>query len=152
MSGPIIGVVATGVLLVMILMGIPMAISGFCVGLFGILIVKGFGAAWGGLQGLPFWSVASFNLSVVPLFVFMGALIFESGVADDIFDAIRYWIGHIRGGLAVATAMETSPRGNWISVVAKRMNDMVASPSCEARLRSRRMPISVAPMPRITGV
>ena len=44
----------------------------------------------------------SYGMSVIPLFVLMGAFIFKSGMADDLFGAAQRWLGHLRGGLAHA--------------------------------------------------
>ncbi|NWF54179.1 MAG: TRAP transporter large permease subunit, partial [Syntrophaceae bacterium] len=43
----------------------------------------------------------SFGLIAIPLFILMGAILQESGMADGLFGAIHYWGGRLRGGLAV---------------------------------------------------
>ncbi len=45
----------------------------------------------------------SYGLSVIPLFVLMGSLIFKAGVADELFTAAQRWLGGLRGGLAHAS-------------------------------------------------
>lgn len=45
----------------------------------------------------------SFILAALPLFLFMGFVLQESGVADDLFDTIYKWAGGIRGGLGMGT-------------------------------------------------
>jgi TRAP-type C4-dicarboxylate transport system permease large subunit len=42
-------------------------------------------------------------MSVVPLFVLMGDLGFRSGVSKELYDACYRWVGHLPGGLAMAT-------------------------------------------------
>jgi tripartite ATP-independent transporter DctM subunit len=47
----------------------------------------------------------SFGLIAIPLFILMGAILQESGMADGLFAAIHYWGGRLRGGLAVAAVI-----------------------------------------------
>ncbi|MBP1718584.1 MAG: transporter permease DctM/Q [Deltaproteobacteria bacterium] len=47
----------------------------------------------------------SFGLIAIPLFILMGAVLQESGMADGLFGAIHYWGGRLRGGLAVAAVI-----------------------------------------------
>ncbi|MBW1799488.1 MAG: TRAP transporter large permease, partial [Deltaproteobacteria bacterium] len=42
-------------------------------------------------------------ISVVPLFILMGSFCFYAGISQDLYRAIYRWIGHFRGGLALAT-------------------------------------------------
>ena len=44
----------------------------------------------------------SFVLTAVPLFIFMAQILSRSGIADDLFDALRYMFGPIRGGIAIS--------------------------------------------------
>ena len=50
----------------------------------------------------------SFVLVAVPLFIFMGSLLRESGIAEDLFKAIHHWFGPVRGGLAIGSVIITS--------------------------------------------
>jgi tripartite ATP-independent transporter DctM subunit len=52
---------------------------------------------------LPYGIVAHYSLSVIPLFIIMGYYAFYAGLTDDIFFTARQWIGHLPGGLAIAT-------------------------------------------------
>jgi len=46
---------------------------------------------------------SSYDLTVVPLFVFMGQILFYSGISRKLYDAAFTWFGHYKGGLAMAT-------------------------------------------------
>ena len=46
---------------------------------------------------------SSYDLTVVPLFVFMGQVLFYSGISKKLYDAAFIWLGHHKGGLAMAT-------------------------------------------------
>jgi tripartite ATP-independent transporter DctM subunit len=46
---------------------------------------------------------SSYDLTVVPLFVFMGQILFYSGISRKLYDSAFTWFGHYKGGLAMAT-------------------------------------------------
>jgi len=46
---------------------------------------------------------SNFILAAIPLFVFMGAMLERSGIAARLFEAVRLWLGGLRGGLALTT-------------------------------------------------
>ena len=48
---------------------------------------------------------SNFVLAAVPLFVFMGAMLERSGIADRLFEAIHIWTRRLPGGLALATVI-----------------------------------------------
>jgi tripartite ATP-independent transporter DctM subunit len=50
----------------------------------------------------PYSTAASFVLVVVPLFILMGELAFNSGISKDLFDTANKWLGRLRGGLAMS--------------------------------------------------
>ena len=90
-------------LLVLFFLGMPvgfaMAIVGFC----GFSYVISFKAAIS-MVGGDIWSTFSaYGLTVVPLFIFMGYLAFNSGIAERLYHAAYKWVGHWPGGLAIAT-------------------------------------------------
>ncbi|WP_332631691.1 TRAP transporter large permease subunit [Halalkalibacter flavus] len=50
----------------------------------------------------PTYNVASsYVLSVMPLFILMGMILFYSGLGKDLFDGADRWLGHVRGELAM---------------------------------------------------
>ncbi|MDH4264129.1 MAG: TRAP transporter large permease subunit [Deltaproteobacteria bacterium] len=50
-------------------------------------------------------AMSSFGLIAIPLFILMGAILQESGMADGLFGAIHVWGGRLKGGLAVAAVL-----------------------------------------------
>ncbi|MCF8084543.1 MAG: TRAP transporter large permease [Deltaproteobacteria bacterium] len=104
MSATLIGIIGILVLLaVLFFLGMPvgfaMAIVGFC----GFWYVVSFKAAIN-MVGSDIWSTfSSYGLTVVPLFIFLGYLAFNSGIAERLYTAAYKWLGHWRGGLAIAT-------------------------------------------------
>jgi tripartite ATP-independent transporter DctM subunit len=64
------------------------------------------GSVDGGLHilGISFYAGGtSYTLSVIPLFVLMGQFASHAGLSHEIYYAVQRWIGHKRGGLAMAT-------------------------------------------------
>lgn len=94
-----------GVLLLVILLFSRLPVA-FCMALVGLL---GFGylvspAAALNITVKDFYTVySSYDLTVVPLFVFMGQILFYSGISRKLYDAAYRWVGHYKGGLAMAT-------------------------------------------------
>jgi C4-dicarboxylate transporter DctM subunit len=99
-----IGIIGIIVLLcVLFFLGMPvgfaMAIVGFC----GFWYTVSFNAAIG-MVGGDIWSTfSSYGLTVVPLYIFMGYIAFNSGMAERLYHAVYKWVGHWPGGLAIAT-------------------------------------------------
>ena len=65
-------------------------------------------ALWGtGGTEMPFAAAFKlFNwypLLTLPLFIFMGYMLSESGIADDLYRAFHVWFGTLHGGLAIGT-------------------------------------------------
>jgi C4-dicarboxylate transporter DctM subunit len=79
--------------------GYVMAIIGFLG--FGYLV--SFDASLNLIAKDIFSVFGSYNLTVIPLFVFMGQLAYHSGISTRLFDAAYKWMGHVPGGLAIAT-------------------------------------------------
>lgn len=70
---------------------------------FGFWILVGKNAAFSRMAIIPFETVASYSLAVLPLFLFMANIIFSAGFGDDAYRVASRWIGHLPGGLAMAT-------------------------------------------------
>jgi len=79
--------------------GIAMAFTGFI----GISLIIDLNAGMNILGVVPWSEGSSYSLSVIPLFILMGQFAFVSGVSQDIYKAVYSWMGHLRGGLAMAT-------------------------------------------------
>ncbi len=90
------------VLFAMIFLGVPVAFALLLTAfLFGWHV---FGDVIGAqMYGRLFDVIGAFALTAVPLFVFMGAVLERSGLAERLFEALQLWIGRLRGGLALAT-------------------------------------------------
>ncbi|MBU0723984.1 MAG: TRAP transporter large permease subunit [Alphaproteobacteria bacterium] len=89
--------------LTMIFVGMPVSLSLIVVAIG--FSIPFFGAELAGLQLYRFiGSVAANNaLAAVPLFIFMGAVLENSGIGGRVFNAMKLWLGRLPGGLALAT-------------------------------------------------
>jgi tripartite ATP-independent transporter DctM subunit len=80
-------------------LGFAMAVVGFL----GFSYVVSFKAGLNLLAKDVFEVLSSYGFTVIPLFIFMGQIAFNAGIAKRLYDAAYKFIGHIPGGLAMAT-------------------------------------------------
>jgi C4-dicarboxylate transporter DctM subunit len=98
-----IGIVGVVLLILLLFSRFPVA---FCMAVVGLL---GFGYLVSPAAALniiikDFYTVfSSYDLTVIPLFVFMGQILFYAGISRKLYDAAYTWFGHYKGGLAMAT-------------------------------------------------
>jgi tripartite ATP-independent transporter DctM subunit len=103
MDGPTLGLVAFAALLGLIALRVPVAIAMGTVGIVGGWIQNG-GASVGFILGsVPFETVFPYSLSVIPLFILMGVFAARAGLSRSLYEAVHAFIGHLKGGLAMAT-------------------------------------------------
>ena len=90
-------------LLLLLLSRMQIGIAMGLVGFVGFGVVAGWEAALGVLRTVPYTTFASDSMSVIPLFILMGAFAFEAGMSEDLYRAVHTIFGNLRGGLAMAT-------------------------------------------------
>lgn len=100
-----LGIILVVVLIALIVLKFPVGFSFLIVGFWGFVVLRGFDSAFTYLSSKVFIGSASYLLTVVPLFILMGELAFVSGIGEGLFKAGRLWLGHIRGGLPMATTL-----------------------------------------------
>jgi tripartite ATP-independent transporter DctM subunit len=83
----------------------PVAFAFGLSGFLGIWLVRGLGPALSTIGTVPYTTASMYVWTVVPLFVFMGFLALHSGLAQEFYSGVRRWVGHFRGGLALAVIM-----------------------------------------------
>lgn len=99
----LVAIVGCIAVLVLMLIRVPIAVSLGAVAIGGFAYLVNFQAALGLLIDSPIRTVTNFNFSVVPMFILMGALVSASGMSRELFRAANAWVGHLRGGMAMAT-------------------------------------------------
>ncbi|HEY5598116.1 MAG TPA: TRAP transporter large permease subunit, partial [Kiloniellales bacterium] len=97
----------TGLLAMMLLafLRIPIALAMGIVGIVGYAYVRdwSWGSALATAQTKIYETGRNYTLSVVPLFILMGNFVTRAGMSQELFRAAYAFIGHFRGGLAMAT-------------------------------------------------
>jgi C4-dicarboxylate transporter DctM subunit len=105
MSEVIVGIVGLCVLLLLFTTGIELGFAMAAVGFVGFSYLVSFHSGVS-LVGGDIWNVfSSYGYTVFPLFILMGQIAFNAGIAVRLYDAAHKFIGHIPGGLAIATVM-----------------------------------------------
>ncbi|PMB98989.1 C4-dicarboxylate ABC transporter permease [Brevibacterium luteolum] len=97
------GVVAIVLMLSLIFLGVPVGLTMVLSGALGIYSVVGFNAMNDSLANLPYAAVASWSLTVLPMFILAGLLLWRSGLTGRLFEAAGVWLNWLPGGLAVTT-------------------------------------------------
>jgi tripartite ATP-independent transporter DctM subunit len=90
-------------LAVLIVARLPIALAMGVAGVAGYLALAGWSPLASYLKTAMMDKYLSYDLAVVPLFIMMGQLATRSGISRSIFAACNAWLGHRRGGLAMAT-------------------------------------------------
>ena len=90
-------------LFVLMALRVPIAVAMGGVGIVGFAMVNGLDPALGLLAMSPLRTATDQALSMIPMFVLMGAFASAGGISRELFRAAESWVGHQRGGLAVAT-------------------------------------------------
>jgi len=105
------GMVMIVLLLVLLAIGLPIAFSLGISGVICVLMVTGWQTTYGFLSTTPFNTSASWLYVVLPLFILMGMLSYSAGINENAFTIANYWLGKIKGGLAMATIWACSVFG-----------------------------------------
>ncbi|HUV76278.1 MAG TPA: TRAP transporter large permease subunit [Dehalococcoidales bacterium] len=134
LSPEIITLIMFGGLLVGLLTGFPLAVV-----IGGVALIVGY-AVWGGTIGEVLytrsWAILlNYTILAVPLFVFMGAMLEHSGIAERLYDVLYLWLGGLRGGLAIVTVLIGTIMAACVGIIAAStsMLALVALPSMVKR-------------------
>jgi C4-dicarboxylate transporter, DctM subunit len=92
-----------GAIFVLALLRVPLAFAMGLVGIVGMGVSRGWGAALASTAQVVHETGFAYTLSVIPLFILMGNFVARAGLAHELFAAAYAFIGHLRGGLAHAT-------------------------------------------------
>ncbi len=103
MTPTVIGIFGVLALVVLLVCSLPVAVAMALVGVAGYALVISGRAALAMLSADLYDVFANYNLTVIPLFVFMGQIAFHSGISRRLFAAANSWLSGLRGGLAMAT-------------------------------------------------
>jgi len=108
MTPETVGLVGIVLLVALFLIRVPVAFSMTIVGLAGFAYLSGIESALSLLAQDIFETFSSQPLSVIPTFILMGSFAFASGISQRLYFAGYTWVGHLRGGLTLATVLACS--------------------------------------------
>ncbi|TYC69070.1 TRAP transporter large permease [Stappia sp. BW2] len=97
------GLLGFAAVLALVLLRVPIAFAMGFVGMVGFTIEMGYRASISMTARLIIDTSQDYGLSVVPLFILMGLLVNKAGISRELYAASNAFLGHFRGGLAMAT-------------------------------------------------
>jgi len=98
-------VVPTLLLVVLILIGVPVAFALSIAGAAGLLMTLGPDRMTGLVLTVPYSNVATFLLATVPMFILMAEFLNESDLTEVLYEVAHRWFGNFPGGLAITTTL-----------------------------------------------
>ncbi len=103
MSLAMVGILGIVLMLVLMFLRMPLGVAMAMVGFAGLSYVTGFNQGLSTFGITAYRTTSEYVLTVLPLFILMGTLASHAGLSRDAFGAINKWLGHLPGGLAMAT-------------------------------------------------
>lgn len=102
MSGATVAVLGFAAMLAFIAIRMPVGLAMLVTGSFGYIYLAGWAPFLNYMKTTPYYLFSNYTLSVIPLFILMGALAERSGLSTRLFNAAACVLGTLRGGLAMA--------------------------------------------------
>jgi len=99
----LVGITAFLVLIFLLAITVPIGVAMMLCGVGGLAMIIGLMPSLSLFGTTVMQSVVTYDLSIIPLFILMGALASRSGLSQELYDAFNAWLGGFRGGLALAT-------------------------------------------------
>lgn len=113
---------------------VPLAVSMTIAGFVGLGLMRGWPPAMASTSQVIFETGFHYVLSVIPLFVLMGNFVARAGLARELFTAANAFVGHRRGGLAMASIIASGGFGSICgsSIATAATMSRVAYPQMKA--------------------
>ncbi|MGZ1490607.1 TRAP transporter large permease [Brevibacterium sediminis] len=92
-----------GMMLVLLFLSVPVAIALSVPSIIGVYAVSGIPATMNILSTAPFSAVSDWSMSVLPMFIFMGMLLTQSGLSGKIYRVADHWFSWLPGGIGIGT-------------------------------------------------
>jgi tripartite ATP-independent transporter DctM subunit len=100
-----LGVASLFALTLLLISGVRIAFATALCGFAGLWMLRGYEPAAALSASTILGHITNYNLLVLPLFIMMGFFAYYSGITRDVYSAARQWLGHLPGGLAIATVI-----------------------------------------------
>lgn len=101
----IVGLIGLITLLVLTFMRIWVGAALALVGFLGYAYLDGWNNAFQMVGMEPYTAIANNTISAIPLFILMATIVSNTGIGSHVFNTACKWIGHVRGGLAMASVV-----------------------------------------------
>ena len=102
-SAAIGGAWCIGMMLVLLFLSVPVAIALSVPSIIGVYAVSGIPATMNILSTAPFSAVSDWSMSVLPMFIFMGMLLTQSGLSGKVYRVADHWFSWLPGGIGIGT-------------------------------------------------
>ncbi|WP_172329922.1 TRAP transporter large permease [Mangrovicoccus sp. HB161399] len=140
-----LGIVGIAALVLLVVLGVPVAFASAFTGIAGMMILRNPTVATGLAGIVPHANSGHYALSVLPLFITIGFLAMHAGITTSAYDAARKWVGRAPGGLATATIFASAGFAavSGASTASTAVFTRLALPEMEARGYDRRLAAGV---------
>ena len=105
MSPEVVGAIGVAILVVLLFLRVWVGIAMALIGFLGFAYITSVKNALLVLGAVPYSTLANETVAAVPLFILMGVMVSNTGVAGDLYQTAYKWFGQFRGGLAMATVV-----------------------------------------------
>ena len=90
-------------LMAVALLGFPLGLCMLATGFVGVGLLRGWEPALETVSQQIVDVTLNTNFAVLPMFLLMGAFVYRAALSDDLYECANAWLGHFKGGLAMAT-------------------------------------------------
>jgi C4-dicarboxylate transporter DctM subunit len=133
MSNHTIGIIGTVIAVGLMMIDVPIGLSFFLGGVAGLAMLMGPAKAVTIMGSIPYDTFHRYTLMALPAFLLMGEICTYGNMSRDLFDCARKWVGHVRGGLAMASVAGCAAFG---SVAGGSMSTAAAlAPICMPEMK-----------------
>ncbi|RKO66092.1 TRAP transporter large permease [Desulfofundulus salinus] len=108
MSPVTLALIGLVVLFLLMFLRMPISFSMLIVGFLGLLVVASPKAAFNVLTADLWNQFSSYTMSVIPLYILMGEIVFRTGVNESLFNAAYKWLGRLKGGMAATVVLAST--------------------------------------------
>jgi C4-dicarboxylate transporter, DctM subunit len=98
-----VGVIGISIVFALMAGGVPIGFAMGLVGVLGFTFLVNFEGAFFQAAAIPFQLINNYDFTVLPMFMFMANIVFQSGLSMNLYDCANKWMGRLPGGLAIAT-------------------------------------------------
>jgi len=105
MDRDVVALLGFAAMFVLMALRVPIGVAMGVVGVLGFAAIAGWWPGLNLLANVPLSVLTDYNLSIIPMFILMGAFATQAGMSKELFRAGNAWVGHRTGGLALATIL-----------------------------------------------